>query len=194
MPTEKEKMMAGQLYLASDEELSEERLTARKILKKLNDSAPEDIRLRNELFKELLGEIGNEFWIEPPFYCDYGYNIRAGHQVYFNFDCVILDVSQVIIGDRCLFGPKVQIYAATHPINWKVRGSLLEYGAPVSIGSDVWVGGGAIICPGVTIGDRSIIAAGAVVTRDVPADVLVGGNPARIIKKLENKDEPAEIN
>ncbi len=142
----------------------------------------------------MLGNIGNDFWIEPPFYCDYGYNIHAGEQVFFNFDCVILDVSPVIIGDRCLFGPKVQIYTATHPINWKVRGSLLGYGAPITIGSDVWIGGGAIICPGVSIGDRSIIAAGAVVTSDVPEDVLVGGNTAKITKKLENKDVPPEIN
>jgi maltose O-acetyltransferase len=194
MPTEKEKMLSGQLYLAADEELSKERLNARKLLKKLNDSDPGDVRLRNQVFQDLLGEIGKEFWIEPPFYCDYGYNIRAGQQVYFNFDCVILDVSQVTIGDRCLFGPKVQIYTATHPVNWKVRGSLLEYGTPITIGSDVWVGGGAILCPGVGIGDRSIIAAGAVVTKDVPSDVLVGGNPAKIIKRLENKDESAEIN
>ncbi len=194
MSTEKEKMLSGQLYLASDEVLSDERLFARKLLKQLNESDPEDVRLRNQIFKELLGDIGKEFWIEPPFYCDYGYNIKAGRQVYFNFDCVILDVSQVAIGDRCLFGPKVQIYTATHPINWKVRGSLLEYGSPITIGSDVWVGGGAILCPGISIGDRSIIAAGAVVTKNVPADVLVGGNPAKIIKQLENKDESAEIN
>jgi len=194
MSTEKEKMLSGQLYLASDEVLSYERLFARKLLKQLNESDPEDVRLRNQIFKELLGDIGKEFWIEPPFYCDYGYNIKAGRQVYFNFDCVILDVSQVVIGDRCLFGPKVQIYTATHPINWKVRGSLLEYGSPITIGSDVWVGGGAILCPGISIGDRSIIAAGAVVTKNVPADVLVGGNPAKIIKQLENKDESAEIN
>lgn len=194
MPTEKEKMLAGQLYLAADEELSEERLKARQLLKKLNDSDPEDLRLRKQVFSALLGEIGNDFWIEPPFYCDYGYNIRAGHQVYFNFDCVVLDVAQVTIGDRCLFGPNVQLYTATHPVNWKVRGSLLEYGSPITIGSDVWVGGGAIICPGVTIGDRSIIAAGAVVTRDVAADVLVGGNPARVIKQLEKNDKPPEIN
>lgn len=194
MATEKEKMLAGQLYLASDEELTEERLKARNLLKKFNESAPEDIRSRKQLFKELLGSIGKDFWIEPPFFCDYGYNIHAGEQVFFNFDCVVLDVSQVTIGDRCLFGPKVQIYTATHPVNWQVRGSLLEYGAPITIGSDVWVGGGAIICPGVTIGDRSIIAAGAVVTRDVPEDVMVGGNPAKIIKKLENKDVPPEIN
>jgi maltose O-acetyltransferase len=193
MSTEKEKMLAGQLYLASDEQLTAERLNARKLLKTLNESDPEDIRLRNKLFKELLGGVGKEFWIELPFYCDYGYNIRAGHQVYFNFDCVILDVNQVVIGDRCLFGPKVQIHTATHPVNWKVRGSLLEYGSAITIGSDVWVGGGAIICPGVSIGDRSIIAAGAVVTKDVPADVLVGGNPARVIKQLEI-NEPPEIN
>nr|MBI1230146.1 sugar O-acetyltransferase [Cytophagales bacterium] len=184
MASEKEKMLAGELYLASDEQLTEERMNTRTLLKALNESDPIDIRLRKRVFAELFGEIGRDFWIEPPFYCDYGYNIRAGHQVFFNFDCVVLDVCQVVIGDRSLFGPKVQLYTATHPVDYKVRGSLLEYGCPITIGSDVWVGGGAIICPGVTIGDRSIIAAGAVVTKDVPPDVLVGGNPARILKQL----------
>ena len=129
--------------------------------------------------------MGRDFGLEPPFFCDYGYNITVGDQVFFNFNCVILDVNPVTIGDRCLFGPNVQIYAATHPVNAETRGSLLEFGKPVSIGSDVWIGGGAIICPGVSIGNRSIIAAGAVVTKDIPSDVLAGGNPARIIKPIE---------
>lgn len=186
MKSEKEKMLAGELYLASDETLSRERLHARRLLKALNDSFPDELQKRNEVLEELLGSRGQDFGLEPPFFCDYGYNIHVGDQVFFNFNCVILDVNQVTIGDRCLFGPNVQIYAATHPVNAKIRGSLLEFGKPVTIGSDVWVGGGAIICPGVSIGDRSIIAAGAVVTKDIPSDVLAGGNPARVIKSIED--------
>ncbi|MEX0883770.1 MAG: sugar O-acetyltransferase [Cyclobacteriaceae bacterium] len=184
MKTEKEKMLAGELYLASDELLSSERLTTRNLLKKFNDSFPNEIKKRQEISWELFGKVGKEFWIEPPFYCDYGYNISVGDQVFFNFNCTILDVTPVIIGDRCFFGPNVHIYAATHPIDAKLRGAMLEFGQPVSIGSDVWVGGAAILCPGITIGDRSIIAAGAVVTKDVPQDSMVGGNPARVIKIL----------
>ncbi|MEX2513840.1 MAG: sugar O-acetyltransferase [Cyclobacteriaceae bacterium] len=184
MKTEKEKMLAGELYLASDGQLSSERLTTRKLIKVFNDSFPNEIEKRQELCRELLGKVGKEFWIEPPFYCDYGYNISVGDLVFFNFNCTILDVTPVVIGDRCLFGPNVHIYAATHPLDAKIRGSLLEFGQPITIGSDVWVGGGAIICPGITIGDRSIIAAGAVVTKDVPEDTVVGGNPARVIKTL----------
>lgn len=178
-------MLAGELYLASDKELSQERLHARILLKKLNDSAPDETQLRLQVMGQLLQAIGTNFGIEPPFYCDYGYNIQVGDQVFFNFNCTLLDVCPITIGNRCLFGPNVQIYAATHPIESSTRGSLLEFGRPIHIEDDVWVGGGAIICPGVRIGARSIIAAGAVVTKDVPANVLVGGNPARIIKNLD---------
>ncbi|MFC4873234.1 sugar O-acetyltransferase [Negadavirga shengliensis] len=187
MATEKEKMLAGQLYLASDEELVKERFQARQLMKTFNDSLPDALSIRESILTKLLGKKGRELWIEPPFYCDYGYNIFAGDQVFFNFNCTILDVNKVTIGDRSMFGPNVQIYAATHPVDWKERSTLLEFGLPVTIGSDVWVGGGAIICPGVTVGDRSIIAAGAVVTKDVPSDTLVGGNPARVIKMLDAK-------
>ncbi|SHM78980.1 maltose O-acetyltransferase [Cyclobacterium lianum] len=187
MKSEKEKMLAGELYLASDETLAKERTHARRLLKVLNDSFPDEHHKRKEILTELFGKIGNDFGLEPPFFCDYGYNIQIGDQVFFNFNCVILDVTPVTIGDRCLFGPGVHIYAATHPVNAEVRGSLQEFGKPVHIENDVWVGGGAIVCPGVTIGARSIIAAGAVVTKDIPADVLAGGNPARIIKSIDER-------
>ncbi len=184
-------MLAGELYLASDEELSQERLNARILLKKLNDSAPDETQLRQQVMGQLLRAIGKDFGIEPPFYCDYGYNIKVGDQVFFNFNCTLLDVCTITIGNRCLFGPNVQVYTATHPIEASARGSLLEFGRPIHIEDDVWVGGGAIICPGVRIGSRSIIAAGSVVTKDVPADVLVGGNPARIIKNLDQATRQA---
>ncbi len=184
MKTEKEKMLAGELYLASDKQLSAERLHTRKLLKIFNDSLPGETQKRVDLLKQLFAGTGQNFWIEPPFFCDYGYNITVGDDVFFNFNCTILDVTPITIGDRCLFGPGVQLYAATHPIEAKLRGSLQEFGLPINIGSDFWVGGGAIICPGIQIGDRSIIAAGAVVTKNVPSDVIVGGNPARLIKNL----------
>ncbi|MEO7317853.1 MAG: sugar O-acetyltransferase, partial [Chthoniobacteraceae bacterium] len=125
-----------------------------------------------------------DVWIQPPFFCDYGSNISLGRKVFFNFNCVVLDVMQVTIGDNVLFGPSVQIYTATHPMDAAVRRQWLESARPVTIGSDVWVGGGAIICPGVTIGSRAVIGAGSVVTRDIPDDVFAAGNPCRVIRRL----------
>ena len=182
--TEKQKMLAGQLYDASDPQLSAERRTARLLLGQFNQSNEDQQELRRDLLGKLLPHADEIPRIEPPFYCDYGSNIHMGQKVYFNFNCVVLDVCKVTIGSRVLFGPAVQIYAATHPIDAATRATGLENGKQVTIGSDVWVGGGAILCPGVTIGDRSVIAAGAVVVKDVPADVVVGGNPARVIRQL----------
>lgn len=182
--TEKEKMLAGELYQAGDPELARERLLARKTLKSFNDSDPEDTELRISLIKKLFGKAGKNLWVEPPFYCDYGYNIEVGDDVFFNFNCVVLDVCKVTLGDRVLVGPNVQFYPATHPLDPVKRGELWEYGKPIAIGSDVWIGGAAVICPGVTIGDRTVIAAGAVVTKDFPSDVVIAGNPANVIKYL----------
>jgi len=184
MKSEKQKMLAGELYFAADPQLSEERLKARKLVKAFNDSQPDAIEERAALLKDLLRRTGKNFWIEPPFFCDYGYNIRAGEDVFFNFNCVVLDVMPVTLGDRVLIGPNVQIYTGTHPLDYKVRGTLLEYAEPIEIGSDVWIGGGSIICPGVKIGDRSIIGAGSVVTKDIPEDVVAAGNPCKVIRKL----------
>lgn len=184
MKSEKQKMIAGELYNALDAELTGERVKARLLLKALNESREDDTAARAKILEQLLPDAGEGLWLQPPFYCDYGYNIELGEKVFFNFNCVVLDVALVKIGSRTLFGPAVQIYTATHPIDHNERASGLEYGKPITIGEDVWVGGGAIICPGVTIGDRSIIAAGSVVTKDVASDVVVGGNPARIIRQL----------
>jgi maltose O-acetyltransferase len=185
MKTEKKKMLAGELYNALDEQLSEERLMARLLIKALNDTREDQPGERNRILKELLPNAGEGLWLQPPFYCDYGYNITLGKNVFFNFNCVILDVAQVIIGSRTLFGPNVQIYTATHPINYKERASGLEFARPITIGEDVWVGGSAVICPGVKIGDRSVIGAGSVVTRDIPDDVFAAGNPCRVIRSIE---------
>jgi len=184
MKSEKQKMIHGELYNAMDEELVSDRLQARFLLKLYNDSAPDQPATRQQILKDLIPDQGSELYIEPPFYCDYGANIKIGNKVYFNFGCTILDVMAVIIGDNTLFGPSVQIYTAMHPLDWKERAAGPEFAKPVSIGSHAWIGGGVIICPGVSIGNRSIIGAGSVVTRDIPDDVFAAGNPCKIIKTL----------
>jgi maltose O-acetyltransferase len=183
MNSEKEKMLAGEMYDPLDAELSRERQRCRELCQLLNDSREDQPEERRRLLEQLLG-YANDAWVQPPFFCDYGYNIALGSKVFFNFNCVVLDVMRVEIGSNVLFGPAVQIYTATHPINFAERRTWREFARPVSIGSDVWVGGGAIICPGVTIGDRSVIGAGSVVTRPVPADVFAAGNPCRVIRPL----------
>ena len=182
--TEKQKMLSGNLYNATDSTLTAERHHARLLFQKINAMSDEEKEERNKLLYELMGSAGEGMWIEPPFQCDYGYNIHLGEKVFMNFNCCILDVMEVRMGNNVLLGPAVQIYTATHPIDAKERASGLEFAKPVTIGNDVWIGGGAIICPGVTIGDRVVVGAGAVVTKDVPDDAFVGGNPAKIIKKI----------
>ena len=189
MKSEKEKMLAGKWYNALDPELTQERLTTRLLLKRLNDSREDEIEERKKIFAELLPNASGDLWLQPPFFCDYGYNIAIGEKVFFNFNCVVLDVAPVRIGSRTMFGPNVQIYTATHPIDHKERASGLEYAKPISIGDDVWVGGSAVICPGVSIGDRSIIGAGSVVTKDIPADVIAAGNPCKVIKSLKEDSD-----
>lgn len=185
MKTEKEKMLAGELYDALDKQLSAERLKTRLLIKELNDTREDQTEERRGILEELIPEAGADLWLQPPFYCDYGTNIKVGEKVFFNFNCVVLDVAQVTIGSRSLFGPSVQIYTATHPLDYKERASGLEYAKPIVIGEDVWIGGNAVICPGVTIGDRSVIGAGSVVTKDIPADVFAAGNPCKVIRHLE---------
>lgn len=185
MKTEKEKMLSGELYNASDEELSRERLKARLLIKELNDSKEDEVNKRAEITKALIPDSGDNLCLQPPFYCDYGSNMKIGNNVFFNFNCVVLDVAQVIIGQRTKMGPNVQIYTATHPMDYKERATGLESGKAISIGEDVWIGGSAIICPGVTIGDRTVIGSGSVVTKDIPSDVFAAGNPCIVIRVLE---------
>ena len=184
MKTEKDKMLRGELYDPLDPQLSHERLQARLLTKALNESREDNPEERSQILKKLLPQAGEELWIQPPFYCDYGSNIITGEKVFFNFNCVVLDVMQVSIGSRTLFGPNVQIYTATHPMNHQIRASGVELARPVVIGEDVWVGGSAVICPGVSIGDRAVIGAGSVVTKDIPADVFAAGNPCKVIRQL----------
>jgi maltose O-acetyltransferase len=175
-------MLAGELYDAFAPELVAARERARLLCAQVNTLAPAD-PLRREALRQLLGAGGERVSITSPFHCDYGTNIEVGEGVFFNFNCVVLDVCRVRIGAFTLFGPAVQIYTPLHPLDAAQRRGK-EYGSPVTIGSDVWVGGGAIILPGVTIGDRAVIGAGSVVTRDVPPDVFAAGNPCRVIRPV----------
>lgn len=184
MPTEKEKMLAGERYNAADPELVAGRLRARERCQRLAALPPQAAAsARNQLLAELFG-IETDVYITPPFFCDYGRNIALGSNVYFNFNCVILDVAKVTIGDNVLFGPAVQVYTASHPMDADERRSGIEYGRPIVIGTDVWLGGGTILCPGISIGERSVIGAGSVVVKDIPAGVFAAGNPCRVIRQI----------
>lgn len=181
--SEKEKMLQSKLYDASDWELTEERDFARNLIYEFNNTKPHEKEKREKILKQLL-IVKGKINIEPPFYCDYGYNIEVGDNFFANFGCIILDVNKVRIGDNVLLAPYVQIYTATHPLEPKERLTLKEFAKPITIGNNVWIGGGSIICPGVTIGNNSVIGAGSVVTKDIPDNVLAAGNPCKIIKKL----------
>lgn len=161
------------------------------ILHRFNQSRDDQGDYRTSLMADLFPHAHPNLYIEPPFFCDYGANIRFGQNVYFNYDCVVLDTACVEIGDNVMFGPKVQILTATHPLDWRVREKQLEYAKPIRIGSHVWIGGGAIINPGITIGDHAVIGAGAVVTKNVPPSAVYVGNPARLLRNLnEFEDKP----
>lgn len=183
MPSEREKMLAGELYDPFDPELVAARTHARDLCWALNATREADVDERRRILRELFGAGGDTAWMQPPFFCDYGTNIELGERVFFNFNCVVLDVCRVRIGDFTLFGPAVQIYTPLHPFNAELR-RREEYGKPVEIGADVWVGGGALILPGVTIGSRAVIGAGSVVTRDVPDGVFAAGNPCRVVREI----------
>ncbi|MFJ3460043.1 sugar O-acetyltransferase [Achromobacter spanius] len=178
--TQKQRMLAGELYTAADDEIQADQLAASAWMKRYNALLGEPPEQWHALLRERLASVGEGALIRPPFHCDYGYNISLGANVFMNFNCVILDVVQVTIGEGTQIGPAVQIYTADHPHDAEQRRAMLEFGRPVHIGKQVWIGGGAIILPGVTVGDDAIIGAGSVVTRDVPAGAKVVGNPARV--------------
>ncbi|MGV3591367.1 MAG: sugar O-acetyltransferase [Gammaproteobacteria bacterium] len=181
--TQRERMLAGDLYDALDPELVAARERARDLCWALNATLESQQDERRALLKRLFGSGGDSVWMQPPFYCDYGTNIHCGERVYFNFNCIVLDVCAVHIGDFTLFGPGVQILTPLHPLDAELRRKQ-EYGKPVHIGADVWVGAGALILPGVHIGDRAVIGAGSVVTKDIPEGVLAVGNPCRVVRGI----------
>ncbi|RZL66113.1 MAG: sugar O-acetyltransferase [Variovorax sp.] len=178
--TQKQKMLAGDLYDAGDAEIQSDLAATREWLVRYNASLGATSAARHRLLVERLAAVGPGAAIRPPFHCDYGFNIRVGEGVFLNFNCVILDVVEVSIGDKTQIGPGVQILTADHPRSPEERASGLEFGRPIRIGRNVWIGGGAILLPGVTVGDDALIGAGSVVTRDVPAGATVVGNPARV--------------
>lgn len=185
--TEKEKMLAGELYIAWGDEFINDKRRARKLLKELNDTDVEDKKSTLKILKELFGSTGEAIHIEPQFKCDYGYNIHVGDNFYASYGCVILDSAEVRIGNNCILSPQVGIYTSNYPLDPRKRAIGYEYAKSITIGNNVWIGGGAIINPGVTIGDDVVIAPGSVVIGDIPAHVLVGGNPAKIIKQIETE-------
>ncbi len=189
--SEKENMLSGLFYNAADPELTSQRQETRRLLWQYNASDPADEDKRRGVLRRLFGRTGKKLHIEPPFFCDYGSQIFFGDNVFLNFNCIILDCARVEIGDDCQLGPNVQIYTATHPLQPAARKAGKEFAASVKIGNNVWIGGSAIILPGVTIGDNAVIGAGAVVTKDIPPLTVAVGNPARVQRRFyEFKQEP----
>lgn len=182
--SEKEKMLSGELYLATDEELQKMQLKAAKLLHSFNVLSPVQIEKRNQIIENLFGKIGLNYQIKLPFFCDYGCHIFAGDNLFINYDCIILDCNIVTLGNNVLLAPKVQIYTAYHPTNPQIRLTGKELAAPVTIGDNVWLGGGAIVCPGVVIGSNVTIGAGSVVTKNIPNNVIAVGNPCKVIKVI----------
>ncbi len=186
--SEKARMLAGRLYNANDPELQAARQRARHLVFQFNQLAPDQRDLQSALLSELFDVPSGDAYVEAPLRVDYGKNTHLGHNFYANYDCIILDIAPVTIGDNVLFGPRVSVLTAGHPIDKDVRNAELEFGKPITIGNNVWAGGSVTICPGVTIGDNVIIGAGAVVTRDVPANMVVAGAPACPLRQINDND------
>jgi maltose O-acetyltransferase len=187
VPSERAKKQAGDLYDPSDPDLVAERERARRLSREYNETTEDEADRRQELLADLFGTVDETAHVEPPFRCDYGYNVHVGEGFYANFDCVVLDVCEVTVGENCMIGPGAHIYTATHPLDAAERTAGREYGKPVTIGDDAWIGGQATINPGVTVGDEAVVASGAVVTDDVPGGVVVQGNPAEVVTDLNGE-------
>jgi maltose O-acetyltransferase len=182
--SEKDKMLAGELYLASDPELVSALLRAQALLAQFNTTAADAEQGRRQILGQLLAHVGESTVIKPVFRCDYGFNISVGDRTFINYDCIFLDCNLISIGQDVQIGPGVHIYTATHPVEAQARRSGHEYALPVGIGDAVWLGGGSIICPGVTIAENTVVGAGSVVTRDLPANVVAAGNPCRVLRHV----------
>jgi maltose O-acetyltransferase len=185
--TGRELQKAGYLYPV-DEELWQAHIHSKSITRKLNATLETEREKRKEIVKELFDQAGEGSYIEPPFYCDFGINTRVGKNFYCNYDCVFLDCGDITIGDNVMLGPKVALYAVNHPIDPVVRATDYDYPEPITIGSNVWIGGSTVVCPGVTIGDNTVIGAGSVVTKDIPSGVVAAGNPCRVIRVVTQEE------
>ena len=182
----REKMIAGELYSANDRELILLRWRAQRLCRKINRFPTMPFYpLKKRLLRKLFGKCGRNAYIEAPFHCDYGFNVSVGDSFYANAGCIFLDVTPIVIGDNVMFGPNVQLYAATHPLSPQERLKGEEYGKPISVGDNVWIGGNSVIMPGVSVGKNSVIGAGSVVTKDIPENVVAFGNPCRIYRQIE---------
>jgi len=186
--TEKELMLAERLYLASDPEIHRLERRAKQLVQTINNWPEDRVEGRMDLFRELLGSLGEDSWIEPPFRADFGCNTYIGKCFYANYECIITDVAKVTIGDHVFFGPRVSLFTAGHPIDAGVRSTKLEYGKEIHIGNHVWIGGHTVVNPGVTIGDNVVIGSGSVVTRDIPSGVVAAGVPCRVLRPITEED------
>ncbi|KOA18836.1 galactoside O-acetyltransferase [Clostridium homopropionicum DSM 5847] len=187
--TEKEKMLSGKPYKAFGEELFSERQYAKEMIFKYNNLHPSEINKRNEIIRKLFGRAGKDFFIEPPFRCDYGYNISIGDNFYSNYNCTILDCAKVTIGDNVMFAPNVSLFTAGHPVHFEPRNQGIEYALPITIENNVWIGGGVIINPNITIGDNVVVGSASVVTKDIPSNSIAVGNPCRVIREITEQDK-----
>ncbi len=189
MKSEKQKMLDGEPYFSFGEELFSERQHAKDLVFKINALHPHLVEERHAIIRSLFGKVGKKFFIEPPFRCDYGYNISIGENFYANYNCTLLDCARVEIGANVMFAPNVSIYTAGHPIHFEPRNKEIEYAFPVKIGDNVWIGGNVVINPGITIGHNSVIGSGSVVTKDIPDHVIAAGNPCKVIRSITEEDK-----
>ena len=189
MKSEKEKMLSGEAYKAFGEELLNERQEAKRLLFKFNKLHPKKIKKRNKIVEKLFGKVAGNFFIEPPFRCDYGYNIEIGNNFYANYNLTILDCAKVSIGDNCFIAPNVSLLTAGHPIHFEIRNQEYEYAFPITIEDNVWLGANVVINPNVTIGKNSVIGSGSVVTKNIPPNSVAVGNPCKVIKQITDEDK-----
>lgn len=189
MRSEKEKMLSGDLYIAHDPDLKRDFTKAKRAVRQFNQTTEEEIDLRRDILHKLLKKSGKDIYIEPPFYTDYGCNTEIGDKFYGNYELIILDIANVKIGNNVMFGPRVGLYTAGHPIDAVIRNEAFEYGKPITIGNDVWIGGNVVINPGVTIGNNVVIGSGSIVTKDIPDGVIAVGNPCRVLRKINSDDQ-----
>jgi len=189
MKTEKQKMISGEPYLANGKELFTERQNAKELVFEFNNSHPKELKFRTEIIKKLFGKAEKGTYIEPPFRCDYGYNISVGKNFYSNYNCTILDCAEVKIGDNVMFAPNVSLLTAGHPIHHEQRNTGSEYAFPITIGNNVWIGGNVVVNPGVSIGNNTVIGSGSVVTKNIPDNVIAVGNPCKVLREITDDDK-----